>query len=140
MTLTHVTIHAEPGEVFPTRSVPCNGCRACCTHDLIVLHPEHGDDVTQYDTMLIDHPLTGEPCLALKHKPDDSCIYLGDTGCTIHGHAPVICKEFDCRLMYAHYSRADRRRLIADGFLDKAVMDAGRRLQKTLPAKLRKAA
>jgi Fe-S-cluster containining protein len=98
--------------------VPCNGCTACCRFDLILLHPEDGDVVMLYETMEIINPMTGEPALALKHKPGGGCIYLGDGGCTIHGRAPVICKAFDCRRFYRDSymgrPRHVRRRMMRD--------------------------
>jgi uncharacterized protein len=113
-------------------SVPCNGCRACCHGDLIVLHPENGDDPSAYETEPFSHPLTGKPCLALKHKHNGECVYLGPEGCTIHDRAPVICREFDCRRMYLSVPRAERRRLISAGVLDKEVLEAGRKRVHTL--------
>jgi len=39
--------------------------------------------------------------LILQHKPNGDCIYLDrKVGCSIHGNAPAICKEFDCRRIY----------------------------------------
>lgn len=63
-------------DVRPAQSVPCNGCTACCEHDLIVLHPECGDVVHNYRTIEAIHPLTGEPVLALAQNADGSCVYL----------------------------------------------------------------
>lgn len=30
-------------------NVPCNGCRACCLHDMIPLMPERGDLIWTYE-------------------------------------------------------------------------------------------
>lgn len=114
-------------------SVPCNGCRLCCINDMIVLHPEEGDDPASYETERIRHPLTGEPALMLKHKPNGECIYLGASGCTIHDRAPLICRKFDCRKMYLRFSRAERKRMIRAGLLDRDKLDAGRDRVHTLP-------
>lgn len=82
----------------PVRTVPCDGCTACCEHDLIVLHPECGDNPAQFETVRIKHPLTGKRAFALKRKPEGGCIYLErGVGCTIHDRRPTICREFDCR-------------------------------------------
>jgi Fe-S-cluster containining protein len=35
----------------------------------------------------------------LKSKPDGSCVYLGDQGCSIYERRPQMCRAFDCRLM-----------------------------------------
>lgn len=97
-----------------SEKVPCNGCTACCQHDLIFLHPEQGDLVASYETFEVTNPLTGEHGLALKHKPEGGCWYVTDQGCSIHERAPAICRHFDCRKMLVSFmqlSRADRRRL-----------------------------
>lgn len=115
-------------------SVPCNGCTACCKNDLIVLHPEIGDDPSTYITMAAVNPLTGQTCLALQQKPEGGCIYLGETGCTIHDRAPAICREFDCRRSFLKLGdRTMRRRLLKAGIIDKEVLEAGRKRLDTLP-------
>lgn len=117
---------------FVPVDVPCNGCTACCQSDLIMLKPEYGDDPDLYDTMPMINPMTGAKGLALKHKPEGGCIYLGETGCTIHGHAPFICRTFDCRRFVKNLSRADRRRYVRLGLLGKDVIEAGRQRMHTL--------
>jgi hypothetical protein len=34
-------------------NVPCNGCRACCLHDMIPLMPERGDLIWTYEHEVI---------------------------------------------------------------------------------------
>ena len=110
--------------------VPCNGCTLCCHADIIMLHPECGDDPSTYLTTPMVNPLTGEPGLMVQKKPGTlDCIYLGEKGCSIHERAPVICREFDCGLMWASRSRAERRRLVASGLFSREVFDQGRRIQ-----------
>lgn len=107
-------------------SVPCNGCTACCENDLLILHPECGDDPSQYETMPVMNPVTGKPALALKHKPEGGCIYLErGVGCTIHGRAPAICQEFDCRRFVLKFSKEERKQLVAVGGASRRVMQAG---------------
>lgn len=113
-------------------SVPCNGCRACCVRDLIVLHPECGDRIEDYECQSIINPLTGQQTYALKRNERNECIYLGIDGCSIHERAPVICKEFDCRRAFQKWSRKDRRMLVANGVMSKEVFDAGRQRIKSL--------
>lgn len=112
--------------------VPCNGCTACCKNDLLILHPECGDDPNQYETMAVVNPLTGKDAIALKHKPEGGCIYLSAHGCTIHGLAPAICREFDCRKLFLRLSRNDRRAMIKNGLADGDVFKAGRLRLNTL--------
>lgn len=114
--------------------VPCNGCTACCRHDRIVLHPERGDRVWDYLFELADG-LTP----VLKRHPDGSCIYLTETGCSIHGRAPIDCREFDCRVAWRDYMsipRPIRRRLQRDfdrmGLFSKDVRDAAKARIHTL--------
>lgn len=67
--------------VKPDADVPCNGCTACCHHDLVMLHPEMGDKPADYLTFEAENPLTGERGLALRHKPQGGCVYVSDAGC-----------------------------------------------------------
>lgn len=117
-------------------SVPCNGCTLCCQNDLLILHPELGDDATQYETVQVKNPVTGKPAIALKHKPEGGCIYLNENGCSIHGRAPAICQEFDCRQFYKNilekYSRKERRQLVKSGLVGRDVIEAGRKRMPSL--------
>lgn len=114
-------------------AVPCNGCIACCKHDLIVIHPEEGDDASTYETMQVINPITGAPALALKRQANGWCIYLTEGGCSIHGRAPAICREFDCRLAFLKLGgRTQRRQLLKAGMISKDVLDAGRKRMDTL--------
>lgn len=118
--------------MIPLVHVPCNGCTACCQYDLIFLHPECGDIVASYRTMPARNPLTGREGLALQHKPEGGCIYLGEAGCTIHDRSPAICREFDCRRFYLGFTRPERRRLLRSGVIHKDVLDAGKARLDTL--------
>lgn len=128
---------------MPSVPVPCNGCTACCKYGAIVLHPEHGDDPTQYATKQVVHPLTGKVTTMLQHKKNGDCIYLGVGGCTIHGRAPIICREFDCRRFYLKFTaipRPQRRRMLRDAkertgsTIGQDVLDAGKERLHTLEA------
>jgi len=74
------------------QSVPCNGCVRCCIRDAIRLLPE--DDPSLYKT--IPH-WKFKGTLMLDHKKDNTCIYLGNEGCTIQGTKPLMCQTMDCR-------------------------------------------
>lgn len=112
-----------------TVNVPCNGCTACCRGELILLHPENGDDVSLYETMDVKNPLTGIASKALTHKPNGDCFYLAANGCTIHDTAPVICRKFDCRRFVKLIgNRADRRKAATGS----ATVRAGIERMKTL--------
>jgi Fe-S-cluster containining protein len=58
----------------------------------------------------------------LKHKANGDCVYLGESGCTIHGRAPVMCRVYDCREQYRRYSRGERRELMRRRVLDPEVV------------------
>ena len=91
--------------------VKCGACRACCRGEAVVLHPEHGDDVSSYETQPMPLPGLGggglleklavaigsSSRLLLKQKTNGDCIYLSDdAGCTIHARRPAMCRVFDC--------------------------------------------
>ena len=77
-------------------TVTCNGCKACCHKQQVILSLENGDDPKKY---LVEEARTGagEKAWLLKHKSNGDCIYLGEIGCTIHDRAPWACRTFDCR-------------------------------------------
>lgn len=119
--------------------VPCNGCRACCKNESVVLYPEYGDDVGSYETMPALGPtveaLGLENRVMLKRKPNGDCHYLNETGCTIYDRAPAMCQEFDCRKWYLKFNRQVRKRLERQGYIGKELMDAARaRIKRDRPA------
>jgi Fe-S-cluster containining protein len=89
--------------------VACGGCTLCCRSGELILVTEDDPDYP-YDTREI---VVGERTfLALQVKADGSCVYVTDTGCAIHGHAPLTCQVFDCGALYASTTRAQRRATI----------------------------
>lgn len=107
--------------MHPVRKVPCGTCHACCQWDAIILHPELGDDEHDY------HTVEWEGKLKLANKENGDCIYLDrQTGCTIHGHAPVICQEFDCRKIY---KKALKDKRLAE-YVGPKIMQAAKRLKR----------
>ena len=91
----------------------CGTCRACC-YGTIVLHPSLGDDPSQYDCRFIE-----DIGYVLNRKEDGSCVYLAESGCSIWGRHPGVCKAFDCRV----YARSNWAKV--DPLRDHAVIDAG---------------
>ena len=107
--------------------VDCNGCTACCRHDAIILHPEHGDDPKQYKTTTFTSPVTGQRSLMLQKAENGDCIYLDRaSGCTIWERAPVICRNFDCAAFYERFGASKIKKGIAAGLISQEVADAGR--------------
>jgi hypothetical protein len=87
-------------------SVPCNGCRLCCINDLVRILPH--EDASQWRTQ--PHPLR-KYALMLAHKADGTCVYLGESGCTIHDQPrPQQCVDMDCRNIAARMSWTQARR------------------------------
>ena len=98
--------------------VPCNGCTLCCHNDAIRMLP--GDDITLYQTVPHER-YPGHQML--DHKENGDCIYLGETGCTIHGRKPVMCGELDCRQLAKQF---DKKWAVKNGIIK--VWKRGRQL------------
>lgn len=70
----------------------CNGCRKCCLGETITL--VRGDDPAKFE-----HEVDPERgVLVLKKGDDGNCVYLNETGCSIYGAQPIMCRSFDCRV------------------------------------------
>lgn len=72
------------------------------------------------------NPVSGKTHQRVLEKPDGSCIFLGEVGCSIYPDRPLICCGFDCIKAYLKFDRATHRRQIKAGFSDPAVVAAGR--------------
>lgn len=111
--------------------VSCAGCTLCCRNDAIILHPECGDDASQYITERLINPIDGKPALMLAKSENGDCIYLDrSVGCTIHDRAPAICREFDCAGMYERLGAARIRKAVEAGMFSQDIADRGRMLLK----------
>jgi Fe-S-cluster containining protein len=98
---------------------------------MTILYPERGDNVSSYDTAKwyrdgLDKP----PITILDRLPNGDCSYLGESGCTIHDRAPVMCRVYDCREVFKHSDRAGRKLAVKRGHVPKAIFDRGRELLK----------
>ena len=87
-------------------SVPCGACRACCSHDRVLLGPQ--DDPRAY----LWHVEDGYA--VLDRKDNGECVYLTPTGCGIHGKSPEICRRMDCRVLYLLTPADLRQRRISE--------------------------
>ena len=103
--------------------IPCNGCTLCCQGDAIRLTEEDnpGDYLTE------PHPYI-PGALMLLHKPNGDCIYLNETGCSIHDHAPSLCRSADCRSLALKYDFDTAMRLHNMKRIDIRVWDKGNEL------------
>lgn len=112
-------------------NVPCGSCTACCRNEFKLLIPEAGDDVSAYQVEWVDIPKLGKRAM-LANKPNGECVYLTESGCSIHDRAPRICRAFDCRRFFKLHTRAERREMVAKGQASVDVLAAGRERADTL--------
>jgi Fe-S-cluster containining protein len=108
-------------------TVPCGTCHACCKQDRIILHPQL-DDLSAYKW----HEEDG--FAVLDRKPSGECVYLTASGCSIHGRAPVVCRRFDCRVLFLTTPKARRRERVQENPTMADVYAAARSRLKTLEA------
>lgn len=105
-------------------SVNCGSCSLCCWNAAIILVE---GDADWYETEPCGKKDDGSPILMLKRKENGACHYLSDDGkCTIHGRAPLICRQFSCVEAFQFYSRAERRQMVKDGLIDPRIWEAAR--------------
>lgn len=101
----------------------CNGCTICCQGDTITL--VDGDDPAAYETEVI----AGKTVLA--KGADGNCVYLGASGCNIHGRAPIMCKAMDCRsyaLIFAGWDKEKQESRLANPLTARPIREGQRRL------------
>lgn len=105
------------------KKVPCNGCTVCCQKDLIFLRPQLGDDPNKYDCEFV----AGR--YLLKHKKNGDCIYLDrNKGCTIHGRAPFVCRNLDCRYIF-DLPKDVFKNAVKRGLLNKRFVKAAKKIK-----------
>jgi hypothetical protein len=110
-----------------TNYVPCNGCTLCCKGDLIRLTAN--DNPAKYITE--PHPrIPG--ALMLAHKENGDCIYLEESGCSIHGSAPELCRSADCRSLALKYDFNTAMQMHNSGLINILVWDKGNDLLNEL--------
>jgi len=77
----------------------------------------------------------------IAHKANGECVYLDERGCSIHDHAPSLCRSADCRSVALRFDFENAMRLHRLGRLDIRVWDKGRKLLEALtPQEKRKKA
>jgi hypothetical protein len=114
------------------KEVPCNGCTLCCQGDAIKLEEE--DLALNFQTE--PHPYIPST-LMIAHKPNGDCVYLDEKGCSIHDHAPSLCRSADCRSIALRISFEKARELHRIGRLDLRVWDQGQKLLDAMKAKVK---
>jgi len=76
--------------------VPCGTCTACCWYSRtdVRLEEETPEDIA---FLKLERDEQG---YYLAHREDGACIHLGENGgCSIHGHRPLVCRAYDCRVL-----------------------------------------
>ena len=122
-------------QIGDVRDVPCDGCTACCRKDLVALEPMLGDDPEKLPL----HHQMGD-MLVLDRKPDGSCVYLGDEGCTVYEDRPATCRSYDCRIDFLSRTPKQTKRACRRGHLAVDVLAAGATRLHTLSAGEKRAA
>ncbi len=122
-----------PVKKLAIRQVPCNGCTLCCQGDAVRL--EADDNAIDYKTE--PHPYI-PGAFMIAHKSNGECIYLYERGCSIHDHAPSLCRTADCRALAARMDFETARQLHLKGRLDLRVWDQGKKLLEVMAVESRK--
>jgi len=110
--------------------VPCNGCTLCCQGDAIRLTEEDNPD----EYLTEPHPYISG-ALMLAHKPNGDCVYLVESGCSIHDRAPSLCRSADCRSIALKYDFDTAMKLHNMKRIDIRVWDKGNDLIKEMKKK-----
>ena len=117
--------------VLPRVDVPCGSCRLCCRISAVFLRE---DEYADYDwSWCVRTGADGQNRAigrVLTRKPNGDCVYLSDSGCSIHDHAPKTCREFDCRTLFLRSDRSGRRLAIKNGEVSRELFDKGREMVK----------
>lgn len=113
--------------------VPCGTCTACCRSP-VEIRPDCGDDPADYETAVyVDTSAPNGPAIVtLRLKPDGACYALKGGRCSIWEKRPYICRQFDCRKIFAMHTKAQRRDLVDKRYFHKSVIDAGKKRLHTL--------
>jgi Fe-S-cluster containining protein len=77
-------------------SYVCKACNRCCRNYFIRVNPYEILRLAQFlnlsATDFIEKYVTPET--ALVHKEDDTCIFLGPHGCSVHSARPLVCRVY----------------------------------------------
>ena len=103
--------------------VPCNGCTACCRHQIVLLSDKDEPNIAAYDYRRVGGHR------ALNNKPNGDCAHLGPDGCTIYEKRPFVCRTYDCRKHFKSLTASERRR-----FSNSVLGDEARKRLATLDA------
>ncbi|APV48543.1 hypothetical protein BWI17_01880 [Betaproteobacteria bacterium GR16-43] len=73
----------------------CGGCGQCCRSKVITVNPyevarlarSQGISTTQF----LEQHTSG---VALNRREDDTCVFLGEHGCSVHADRPLVCRLY----------------------------------------------
>ena len=79
----------------------CQRCSACCRQPGFVYLKEEDTERLAACLKIDIYQFTGTYCLlmdrkqlALKKNPDETCLFLGASGCTVYAARPAQCRDF----------------------------------------------
>lgn len=78
-------------------SYQCRACRRCCHDKRIQLNPYELARLSRYldcSTTDVIAKFTSHGGTALASRPDGACVFLGETGCTVHSARPLACRLY----------------------------------------------
>ena len=77
-------------------SYACAGCGNCCRGTRIQLNPYETARLARRLRVTIDffREAWTDDGVALKHKADSSCVFLGDKGCGVYADRPLVCRLY----------------------------------------------
>lgn len=112
-----------------TSLVPCGQCTLCCHGEVVVLHPEAGDDPSLFRTEPFKDPTqAGRLTQRLLLAENGDCTHLIEGKCEVYDHRPAMCRAFDCRAFYRSRDRAARRRMERQSPATGEILRRGREL------------
>jgi uncharacterized protein len=83
--------------------VPCGECTACCSSSKFIhIRPEEKQTLAKIPKdLLFPAPGLPEGNVLLGYDENGLCPMLTDNKCSIYGHRPLTCRNYDCRIFVA---------------------------------------
>lgn len=78
-------------------SYECRACRRCCQGKIIPLDPYEVARIAEAKATTTTEVLarwTAAGGAALAQRPDGTCVFLGEKGCTVHSGRPLACRLY----------------------------------------------
>ena len=74
----------------------CRACSRCCWNKTIQVNPYELAQLTlaldcNLETLITYHTVGGN---RLRQSTDGRCVFLGEEGCTVHAHRPLVCRLY----------------------------------------------